>query len=145
MGIEPTSSAWKADIIANILHLHIILLATAPCTSASTPVNRVGAGTVSCKANPFQQYLSVTYLATSNGLEPSTSSVTGWRANRLHHEAMFLAVSPTFLPDYLLGSLARAALASQTGLKPVTYCLEGSCCYSTELLGHIQSLLIILI
>ena len=28
------------------------------------------------------------FLATSNGLEPSTSSVTGWRANRLHHEAM---------------------------------------------------------
>ena len=30
----------------------------------------------------------VFYLATSNGLEPSTSSVTGWRANRLHHEAI---------------------------------------------------------
>ena len=28
-------------------------------------------------------------LATRNGLEPSTSSVTGWRANRLHHEAMW--------------------------------------------------------
>ena len=33
----------------------------------------------------------VFYLATSNGLEPSTSSVTGWRANRLHHEAMFFS------------------------------------------------------
>ena len=29
------------------------------------------------------------YLATPNGLEPSTSSVTGWRANRLHHRAIF--------------------------------------------------------
>ena len=29
------------------------------------------------------------YLATRNGLEPSTSSVTGWRANRLHHRAKF--------------------------------------------------------
>ena len=29
------------------------------------------------------------YLATRNGLEPSTSSVTGWRANRLHHRAQF--------------------------------------------------------
>ena len=28
-------------------------------------------------------------LATPNGLEPSTSSVTGWRANRLHHRAIF--------------------------------------------------------
>ena len=29
------------------------------------------------------------YMATPNGLEPSTSSVTGWRANRLHHRAIF--------------------------------------------------------
>ena len=28
-------------------------------------------------------------LATRNGLEPSTSSVTGWRANRLHHRAKY--------------------------------------------------------
>ena len=27
-------------------------------------------------------------MATPNGLEPSTSSVTGWRANRLHHRAV---------------------------------------------------------
>ena len=27
-------------------------------------------------------------MATPNGLEPSTSSVTGWRANRLHHRAI---------------------------------------------------------
>ena len=33
-------------------------------------------------------------MATPNGLEPSTSSVTGWRANRLHHRATFaVAVS----------------------------------------------------
>ena len=30
-------------------------------------------------------------MATRNGLEPSTSSVTGWRANRLHHRAMGVA------------------------------------------------------
>ena len=29
------------------------------------------------------------FMATRNGLEPSTSSVTGWRANRLHHRAIF--------------------------------------------------------
>ena len=27
------------------------------------------------------------HVATEKGLEPSTSSVTGWRANRLHHSA----------------------------------------------------------
>ena len=36
-------------------------------------------------ALPFGK--SVFFLATPNGLEPSTSSVTGWRANRLHHRA----------------------------------------------------------
>ncbi len=29
------------------------------------------------------------FMATRNGLEPSTSSVTGWRANRLHHRAKY--------------------------------------------------------
>ena len=28
-------------------------------------------------------------MATPRGLEPLTSSVTGWRANRLHHRAIF--------------------------------------------------------
>ena len=32
---------------------------------------------------------AISCLATRNGLEPSTSSVTGWRANRLHHRAKF--------------------------------------------------------
>ena len=32
---------------------------------------------------------SMCIMATRNGLEPSTSSVTGWRANRLHHRAKF--------------------------------------------------------
>ena len=35
-------------------------------------------------------------LATPNGLEPSTSSVTGWRANRLHHRAISV---PLYLSD----------------------------------------------
>ena len=43
------------------------------------------------------------YLATRNGLEPSTSSVTGWRANRLHHRAKLVV--------------------GTTGLEPVTPCL----------------------
>ena len=41
------------------------------------------------KINLLKTRSCVINLATSNGLEPSTSSVTGWRANRLHHEAMW--------------------------------------------------------
>ena len=37
----------------------------------------------------FSSQRKMRYMATPNGLEPSTSSVTGWRANRLHHRAMF--------------------------------------------------------
>ena len=36
---------------------------------------------------PRNSRLRCVYMATRNGLEPSTSSVTGWRANRLHHRA----------------------------------------------------------
>ena len=35
------------------------------------------------RAQALHRYI----MATRNGLEPSTSSVTGWRANRLHHRA----------------------------------------------------------
>ena len=51
----------------------------------------------------FSSQRKMRYMATPNGLEPSTSSVTGWRANRLHHRAMFMV--------------------GTTGLEPVTSCL----------------------
>ena len=38
-------------------------------------------------------------LATRNGLEPSTSSVTGWRANRLHHRARWRSANKGIIPD----------------------------------------------
>ena len=53
--------------------------------------------------NMFSSQRKMRYMATPNGLEPSTSSVTGWRANRLHHRAIFMV--------------------GTTGLEPVTSCL----------------------
>ena len=93
VGLEPTTAistrftVW-GDTNYTVL-THIILLATAPCTSASTPVNRVGAGTVSWKANPLKQYLSITYLATPMGHDPTTSAVTGRRSSQLNYGAIF--------------------------------------------------------
>ena len=48
-------------------------------------------------------------LATRNGLEPSTSSVTGWRANRLHHRAVFrtwLIIADDF--EFVKGELQKS-------------------------------------
>ena len=55
-------------------------------------------------------------MATPNGLEPSTSSVTGWRANRLHHRAKFGGNNRARTCDLLL---VRQML-SQLSYAPVT-------------------------
>ena len=46
--------------------------------------DRIDAGVLADQTGPM---FSPKTVATPNGLEPSTSSVTGWRANRLHHGA----------------------------------------------------------
>ena len=49
-------------------------------------------------------HTSLFKMATWKGLEPSTSSVTGWHSNQLNYQAAFILVGPT-------------------GLEPVTPCL----------------------
>ena len=61
-------------------------------------------------------------MATPNGLEPSTSSVTGWRANRLHHRAKSFGGNNRALTCDLL--LVRQML-SQLSYAPVR-CLSAA-------------------
>ena len=71
-GLEPATLCLEGRYSSQLSYTRILkLLATAPCTSASTPVIGNDAGTVSFKANPFKQYLSLTYLAEQIGLEPT--------------------------------------------------------------------------
>ncbi len=77
-------------------------------------------------------------LATRNGLEPSTSSVTGWRANRLHHRAkngtnytigfdICKGVSVKFLYPHKKPRHFRVwdVLATRNGLEPSTSSVTG--------------------
>ena len=43
---------------------------------------------------------------------------------------------PDFQSGALPTELQERILAPRTGLEPVTYCLEGSCCCPSELSGH---------
>ena len=69
------------------------------------------------------------YMATPNGLEPSTSSVTGWRANRLHHRAKFGGNNRARTYDLLL---VRQML-SQLSYAPIR--LPATCILYHKVLG----------
>ena len=61
-------------------------------------------------------------MATRNGLEPSTSSVTGWRANRLHHRAKYggnnrARTCDPMLVRHVLSQLSYAPLPQRCAYK----------------------------
>ena len=58
------------------------------------------------------------FVATPNGLEPSTSSVTGWRANRLHHRAIICVAVPQ-QRDVLYTSIPFLSIPFSSFLKKV--------------------------
>ena len=122
MGIEPTSSAWKADIIADILHLHkchpetLGTSLTLPiqthydgkfCFKEATPLNfphllygQVGNLPYADTIDDFLPFKKRSFLATPMGFEPTTSSVTGWHSNHLNYGAIFdsLSYQPSVFP-----------------------------------------------
>ena len=96
---NPRPTDYKSVALPTELIRHITA-AAAPCTSASSPLIEFRTGTNFSKANPFTQHLKsywiinfiitqrLTYLATLTGVEPVTSSVTGWHSNHLNYKAI---------------------------------------------------------
>ena len=96
---NPRPTDYKSVALPTELIRHI-MAAAAPCTSASSPLIEFRTGTNLYKANPLTQHLKsywiinfiiaqrLTYLATSMGFEPTTSSVTGWHSNHLNYGAI---------------------------------------------------------
>ena len=68
----------------------------------------------------MESFRSPHFLATRNGLEPSTSSVTGWRANRLHHRAKYggnnrARTCDPMLVRHVLSQLSYAPIPFRSG------------------------------
>ena len=65
-------------------------------------------------------------MATPNGLEPSTSSVTGWRANRLHHRAKYGGNNRARTYDLLLVRQMLSQLSYAPGFASSVLCTSAT-------------------
>ena len=79
---------WQGGALPDELHPHLVPpVGIEPTTRGFSVRCSTYWATEAYWGSKLPRYANLRFMATPNGLEPSTSSVTGWRANRLHHRA----------------------------------------------------------